>query len=107
MVLRVARSRHELTQPATSTLLSAAAMPKRYRPPPASTSGARPERQAPAESFYSASEAAQYDSNPRMAATQRHLADRALQLLALPAGAPALLLDVGCGTGYSGDTCSK
>ena len=29
-------------------------------------------------------------------------ADRALQLLALPAGAPALLLDVGCGTGYSG-----
>ena len=77
-------------------------MPKRSRPPPAAASGARPERQAPAESFYSASEAAQYDSNPRMAATQRHLADRALQLLALPAGAPALLLDVGCGTGYSG-----
>ena len=77
-------------------------MPKRSRPPPASTSGARPEHQAPAESFYSASEAAQYDANPRMAATQRHLADRALQLLALPAGAPALLLDVGCGTGYSG-----
>jgi Methylase involved in ubiquinone/menaquinone biosynthesis len=37
-----------------------------------------------------------------MAATQRHLAERALQLLALPAGSPALLLDVGCGTGYSG-----
>lgn len=37
-----------------------------------------------------------------MAQTQRHLADRALQLLQLPAGVPALLLDCGCGTGYSG-----
>ena len=54
-------------------------MPKRSRPPPASASGARPEHQGPAESFYSASEAAQYDANPRMAATQRHLADRALE----------------------------
>ena len=46
-------------------------------------------------------EAAKYDASARMATTQRHLADRALQLLDLPAG-PALLLDVGCGTGYSG-----
>ena len=75
-------------------------MPKRSRPPPASTSGARPERQAPAESFYSASEAAQYDANPRMAATQRHLADSdivASSPSSLPAGAPAPLLIVGCG----------
>lgn len=65
-------------------------------------SGARPERTAAAEAFYSRGEATRYDDNARMATTQRHLADRALQLLDLPAGVPALLLDAGCGTGYSG-----
>jgi 18S rRNA (guanine1575-N7)-methyltransferase len=62
----------------------------------------RPEHRGAAESFYSRSEASKYDTNARMATTQRHLADRALQLLELPSGQPSLLLDVGCGTGYSG-----
>lgn len=62
---------------------------------------ARPERTATAEAFYSRGEASRYDQNARMATTQRHLAERALQLLDLPVGVPALLLDAGCGTGYS------
>jgi SAM-dependent methyltransferase len=42
-----------------------------------------------------------------MATTQRHLAERALQLLDLPTGVPALLLDAGCGTGYSARPLEK
>ena len=38
---------------------------------------------------------------------QRALANRALQLLDLPANVPALLLDAGCGTGYSGRPLEK
>ena len=67
----------------------------------------RPERTGSAESFYSRGEAQRYDDNARMAATQRSLADRALQLLDLPEGVPALLLDAGCGTGYSGRPLEK
>lgn len=67
-----------------------------------STMDARPEHRGTAESFYSRSEASKYDSSARMAMTQQHLADRALHLLQLPVGQRALLLDVGCGTGYSG-----
>lgn len=63
----------------------------------------RPECSGPAQQFYSSSEATRYDASARMAQTQRHLADRALHLLSLPSPShPSLLLDVGCGTGYSG-----
>ncbi|KOO21678.1 methyltransferase wbscr22, partial [Chrysochromulina tobinii] len=68
---------------------------------------ARPERTAAAEAFYSKGEASRYDQNARMATTQRHLAERALQLLDLPTGVPALLLDAGCGTGYSARPLEK
>ena len=68
---------------------------------------ARPERTASAEAFYSVGEARRYDGSARMAVTQRALADRALQLLDLPAGVPALLLDAGCGTGLVGVELKK
>ena len=68
---------------------------------------ARPERLASAEIFYSHGEAVRYEQNARMAVTQRHLAERALQLLDLEAGRPALLLDAGCGTGYSGSPLER
>ena len=68
---------------------------------------ARPERTNTAERFYSKGEAQRYDDNARMAATQRALADRALSLLDLPPNVPALLLDAGCGTGYSGRPLEK
>lgn len=38
---------------------------------------------------------------------QAQLADRAIDLLALPEGQPALLLDVGCGSGLSGECISN
>ena len=66
--------------------------------------GVRPERstaQASAEAFYSVAEADKYDSSSRMAKTQRHLAERALHLLQLDKP-HCLLLDLGCGTGFSG-----
>ena len=63
----------------------------------------RPEHSGAAEAYYSRGEASRYADDARMAATQRNLADRALHLLDLPTSAgPALLLDVGCGTGFSG-----
>lgn len=67
----------------------------------------RPERQKHAEAFYNSGEAARYEANARMGITQRHLAARALHLLALPTGSRSLLLDIGCGTGYSGQPLEK
>ena len=67
----------------------------------------RPEHTGAADKFYGKGEASRYDDSARMATTQRTLADRALQLLDLPAGVPALLLDAGCGTGYSGRPLEK
>ena len=72
-----------------------------------SGSGQRPERTGAAEKFYSKSEASKYEQNSRMATTQRHLAERALHLIDLKEGVPALILDVGCGTGYSGRPLEK
>lgn len=61
----------------------------------------RPERTAAAQAFYDPAEAAKYSASARMGRTQRHLAERALHLLDIRQPG-ALLLDFGCGTGYSG-----
>jgi 18S rRNA (guanine1575-N7)-methyltransferase len=72
----------------------------------------RPEHTAPPEIFYDADEAAKYTANTRVAAVQAKLTERALELLALPPPArggggnsarPCLLLDLGCGSGLSGE----
>jgi 18S rRNA (guanine1575-N7)-methyltransferase len=62
----------------------------------------RPENSAPPEEFYNEAEASKYAVSSRMATIQTTLAQRCLDLLALPEGVPALLLDIGCGTGISG-----
>jgi 18S rRNA (guanine1575-N7)-methyltransferase len=41
-----------------------------------------------------------------MIAIQQELADRALQILAIPKNKPKLLLDIGCGSGISGTVLS-
>lgn len=62
----------------------------------------RPELTAPPDVYYNETEAAKYDKNSRIQLIQRQIALRALELLALPPGKTALLLDVGCGSGLSG-----
>ncbi|KAL5717847.1 18S rRNA (guanine(1575)-N(7))-methyltransferase [Ranunculus cassubicifolius] len=68
----------------------------------------RPEFQAPPEIFYNESEARKYTSSSRIVEIQAKLSERALELLALPDdGVPRLLLDIGCGSGLSGETLSE
>nr|WLD55099.1 putative 18S rRNA (guanine-N(7))-methyltransferase isoform X1 [Cornus hongkongensis subsp. tonkinensis] len=68
----------------------------------------RPELEAPPEIFYNDSEARKYTSSSRIIEIQAKLSERALELLALPDdGFPRLLLDIGCGSGLSGETISE
>jgi len=66
-------------------------------------SGRRPEHQAPPELFYNETEARKYSSNTRMIEVQQQLSERAIELLALPDDTPCMILDVGCGSGLSGE----
>ncbi|KAI8528743.1 hypothetical protein RHMOL_Rhmol12G0170900 [Rhododendron molle] len=68
----------------------------------------RPEVQAPPEIFYNDVEARKYTSSSRIIEIQAKLSERAVELLALPDdGVPRLLLDIGCGSGLSGETLSE
>ncbi|EXC27885.1 putative methyltransferase [Morus notabilis] len=68
----------------------------------------RPELKAPPEIFYDDEEARKYTSSSRIVKIQSELTERALELLALPDdGVPRLLLDIGCGSGLSGETLSE
>ncbi|KAE9609868.1 hypothetical protein Lal_00006693 [Lupinus albus] len=68
----------------------------------------RPEAIAPPEIFYDDVEARKYTSSSRIVQIQAELSERALELLALPEdGVPKLLLDIGCGSGLSGETLSE
>lgn len=63
----------------------------------------RPEHVAPPELFYNDNEAAKYTTSSRVMEIQEKLTMRALELLALPEdGVPKFILDVGCGSGLSG-----
>ncbi|KAH9577570.1 18S rRNA (guanine(1575)-N(7))-methyltransferase Bud23 [Trypanosoma melophagium] len=66
-------------------------------PPP------RPEAENPPDVFYNETGAARYTSSTRVQLVQRAMTLRALELLDIPAGHPALLLDIGCGSGLSGE----
>ncbi|KAH7731318.1 methyltransferase [Aphelenchoides avenae] len=66
----------------------------------------RPEHSGPPELFYDETEAKKYTSNSHIVQIQAGLAERALELLALPDGEECLLLDIGCGSGLSGEVLS-
>ncbi|THU87234.1 williams-Beuren syndrome critical region protein 22 [Dendrothele bispora CBS 962.96] len=63
----------------------------------------RPELQAPPEIYYGDVEAKKYTKNTRNQQIQADMTYRALELLNLPPDEPALLLDIGCGSGLSGE----
>ncbi|MED6194378.1 hypothetical protein PIB30_027887 [Stylosanthes scabra] len=68
----------------------------------------RPELVAPPEIFYDDAEARKYTSSSRIIEIQASLSERALELLDLPDdGIPKLLLDIGCGSGLSGEILSE
>ncbi|CAH2219709.1 probable 18S rRNA (guanine-N(7))-methyltransferase [Pelobates cultripes] len=59
------------------------------------------------EGFYNEAEARKYTQNSRMMEIQTQMSERAVELLCLPEDQPCLLLDVGCGSGLSGDYISE
>jgi len=63
----------------------------------------RPEHQAPPEIFYGTVEAEKYSNNTRIMKIQEEMSERALELLALPDDQPCFVLDIGCGSGLSGE----
>ena len=67
----------------------------------------RPEDSGPPELFYDANEANKYTSNTRIIEIQQQMSERALELLALPCDSPALILDLGCGSGLSGEVLEE
>lgn len=67
----------------------------------------RPEYQAPPEIFYNMEEARKYTSNSRMIEIQSEMSERAIELLNLPEDESCMLLDIGCGSGLSGECLSE
>ncbi|UZJ52411.1 hypothetical protein CBS101457_001731 [Exobasidium rhododendri] len=70
----------------------------------------RPEHIAPPEIYYGDDEARKYSSNTRVQHIQAEMTARALDLLNLPEWkqeSGALLLDIGCGSGLSGEIISE
>ena len=67
----------------------------------------RPEHLKPPELFYNEDEARKYTANSRMVDIQVQMSERALELLALPADRPSFILDVGCGSGLSGECLTE
>ncbi|CAI9596431.1 unnamed protein product [Staurois parvus] len=63
----------------------------------------RPEQTGPPELFYNEDEARKYTQNSRIIDIQSQMSERAVELLCLPEDQPCYLLDVGCGSGLSGD----
>ncbi|KJH47863.1 methyltransferase domain protein [Dictyocaulus viviparus] len=67
-----------------------------------STNRGRPEHSGPPELYYNAYEVRKYASSSHIVSLQTEMAERAVELLALPDGKSVYILDIGCGTGISG-----
>ncbi|CAF9923213.1 MAG: hypothetical protein GOMPHAMPRED_002772 [Gomphillus americanus] len=65
----------------------------------------RPEDTLPAELFYDDTESAKYTTSSRIQNIQSSMTYRALELLQLDS--PSLILDIGCGSGLSGEILSS
>ncbi|RKP32911.1 S-adenosyl-L-methionine-dependent methyltransferase [Metschnikowia bicuspidata] len=67
----------------------------------------RPEEIAPPEIFYNDAESFKYTSNNRVQHIQAKMTLRALELLNLNKDEPHFLLDLGCGSGLSGEILTE
>ncbi|VIO90323.1 conserved hypothetical protein,hypothetical protein [Brugia malayi] len=68
----------------------------------------RPEFTGPPELYYNDAQAAKYSQNSHIIEIQTRMTERAIELLALPDNnVPKLLLDIGCGSGLSGEVVTK
>lgn len=67
----------------------------------------RPEHIAPPELFYNDKEASKYTANTRIIEIQTQMAERCIELLNFPDESPKLILDIGCGSGLSGDCLTE
>ncbi|OUM52657.1 hypothetical protein BVG19_g1863 [[Candida] boidinii] len=67
----------------------------------------RPEQLAPPEIFYNDSESHKYTGSTRVQHIQAKMTFRALEILNLEPGVPHYLLDVGCGSGLSGEILTE
>ncbi|VDM09117.1 unnamed protein product [Wuchereria bancrofti] len=68
----------------------------------------RPEFTGPPELYYNDVQAAKYSQNSHIIEIQTRMAERAIELLALPDDdIPRLLLDIGCGSGLSGEVITE
>ncbi|ANZ74800.1 18S rRNA (guanine(1575)-N(7))-methyltransferase [Komagataella phaffii CBS 7435] len=67
----------------------------------------RPEQLAPAEVFYNETESRKYTNNTRIQHIQAKMTLRALELLNLPKDTANFILDIGCGSGLSGEILTE
>ncbi|GKY98402.1 hypothetical protein MPSEU_000797700 [Mayamaea pseudoterrestris] len=67
----------------------------------------RPELTGHAAIFYNEKEARKYDSSSRMIGIQREITERAIELLRLDPNQTAFVLDIGCGSGLSGQVLEE
>ena len=72
-----------------------------------SSSSGRPEGTKPPELFYDGVEARKYTQSSRIINIQAEITARAIELLDLPPGRPSYILDVGCGSGLSGEALEE
>lgn len=67
----------------------------------------RPELQKAPENFYDEETAKSYQKQSRIKKIQAEMTNRAMDLLNLPQDTSLLVLDIGCGTGLSGEVISQ
>eukprot|EP00331_Platyophrya_macrostoma_P008775 CAMPEP_0176414020 /NCGR_PEP_ID=MMETSP0127-20121128/5021_1 /TAXON_ID=938130 /ORGANISM="Platyophrya macrostoma, Strain WH" /LENGTH=291 /DNA_ID=CAMNT_0017793863 /DNA_START=26 /DNA_END=901 /DNA_ORIENTATION=- len=67
----------------------------------------KPEDQAPPEFYFNVEEAKKYTVNTRILKIQTEMTERALEMLNLAPDSPALILDIGCGSGISGSVATS
>ncbi|KAF0990629.1 hypothetical protein HZS_5811 [Henneguya salminicola] len=66
-----------------------------------------PELELQPDLYYDEKEANKYTQNSRMIEIQKKLSERALELCNLSSDKPSLILDIGCGSGLSGEAIEQ